>query len=617
MQQLRANYEPKTPYGHVAGFVGSLAPTLLLREVAPFQTLSKTGKEINLASKVGNMALTGGYQGGLIGGVSAQNKGENPFVGASQGALIGGGIGGALPVIGAGFEKVQPVIAQAMAGIPKESYKMALDATKRGENFFAGKFDKIKNYYPITEKINNAITQGFKTPEYFTGKFKEIGQQAENFANQYFTPDNAFHQGYRNIAEKIKGGGDYLNTVLGGMVGNQTKSLANDAPVPIMQLFDIISSSINQAGRGSSHNPSGQAAEYLGEALQKRLLNTALKPHGMTADDVLGAMENSGMSFRQVVESQGINLNELVIDRVGIHNEKEVLQDLMSYNADWKPHRGIIDKWQAGFNEILRENGNYAKANDEYRALKDILKEHPWLNNPDSIASKLSNSDGKSGALFNTQEKLQQFEDLLPNIYKFKGELENLLGKHQSQKALKANLSPSVYNNMGNYGKAPLDVQYAFEQLNAKSPSKFLDEALVLMEQQAQEKAQQKLLQKGLVNNPRNILNNKSEDAYNAFNQLDNSASEENKFMAELEKLKARQDFEQVHPHYGSDARIPMGHTALGVGASYSAMHGNFLPLLFGANASPALQKLMLQGYGVGSKFSKYLPRVITTGTSK
>lgn len=607
-------YHPQTGWGKTFNAIGSFLPTLALPEVNAF-------KGTKLLSKIGNMGLTGAYQGGLIGGVNAINNNQNIGQGIGRGATVGGIVGGGLPIAGAAFEKVQPNIAQAMSGIPKESYQRALNGLKSGQDFFAGKFDKVKSFYPVTQKINNAIENNFKPQEYFTNKYKELGQNAENFANRYFTPDNVTNENYRKIAEKVKGGTEFLNTLLGGMVGNQTKSLANDAPVPVMDIFNIIGSSIKTAGRGSVHNPSGLAAEPIAEAMQRRILNTSLKPYNMTADDVFNTMEETGLTFRTVLESQGINPDDLVIDRIGLHNEKEYWQHQINHNADWKPHKGIVDRWQGGFNNILRENTDYAKANDEYANLKNLLNEHSWLENPDSIASKISSLDGKSGILFDTKGKLQQLDDLLPNLYKFKNELENITNKQQAQQALKSNLSPSIYNNMGNYNKAPLDVQYAFEQLNNKSPNKFLDEARALSEQQTNEQAQKQLLQKGLINNPKNILDNKSEDAYNAFQQLNESASPENKFMNQLEDLKARGDFETFRPHH-NDSKIPaLGHGALGLYSIESMLHGNFAPLgiqaLLGSQSSPAMQKSILRLYNQSTKIAPYLPRTVATATKK
>lgn len=83
----------KTGFGKVAEFTGSLLPTIAMPQV-------KLVKEAGTLSKVANMGLTGAYQGGIIGGATAQNNGENALKGIKTGALIGGTIGGGLPVVG-------------------------------------------------------------------------------------------------------------------------------------------------------------------------------------------------------------------------------------------------------------------------------------------------------------------------------------------------------------------------------------------------------------------------------------------------------------------------------------------------------------------------------------
>jgi len=119
---LIAGQPAKTGIGKVAEFAGGLAPTLALPEANVF-------KGAGLASKIGNMGLTGAYQGGLIGGVGAQNNGQNPIEGIKQGALVGSAIGGGLPVAGQVFEKVAPTLG-SIAGINKNSYTTLFDNMK-------------------------------------------------------------------------------------------------------------------------------------------------------------------------------------------------------------------------------------------------------------------------------------------------------------------------------------------------------------------------------------------------------------------------------------------------------------------------------------------------------
>lgn len=128
--QLSADYQPQTGIGKVANFVGSLASTLLLPEANAF-------KGANLLSKIGNRALTGAYQGGLIGGVNAENSNQNTLHGIGQGASIGGLVGGGLPIAGQAFEKGIAPLGGYLSGVDQKSIQRALEANKNGRSVFA------------------------------------------------------------------------------------------------------------------------------------------------------------------------------------------------------------------------------------------------------------------------------------------------------------------------------------------------------------------------------------------------------------------------------------------------------------------------------------------------
>lgn len=151
--KLNTNYQPQTTPGKISQFVGSLLSTLALPNVNAF-------KGAGLLSKIGNGALTGVYQGGLIGGTNAANNNQNVMQGVGQGAKIGSFVGGGLPVAGAAFKKISPALG-SIAGIGKNDYQTV--------------FDNIKNM-PVTRALLNPIlgTKSAKTGEIVGNEIEKL-----------------------------------------------------------------------------------------------------------------------------------------------------------------------------------------------------------------------------------------------------------------------------------------------------------------------------------------------------------------------------------------------------------------------------------------------------------
>ena len=374
MQQLQNSQAQGLP-GQGAKLIAGALPALALPTVAPM------AGEGALASIV-NAGATGATQAG---GLNALNQlSQNGNINAGQLAQqvgIGALGGGALGVAGQTFEKIQPKIAELAAGISPEAYQNALQSIKNGQSVFKNMPNNINEAYrELAENIGNTV------------------QQAKN--------------------------------IYGSTVGQATSALANDAPVPVNKLIDIIDSSIEAAGKGSKLNPTAQRSSAIADNLKEMIYkgsnldDIAQQQLGISGNQLLDDMKESGLQLKDY----GINPDDLTVDRIGLHNVKEDLQHQINYNADYTPAKGVVKKWANGFNGILRENPNYAEANDKFSKLGQFLDnpENSWFNNTNTIASKLANSELKSGELADTTDKIKSLESLLPNNNQISNQLQNL-----------------------------------------------------------------------------------------------------------------------------------------------------------------------------------------------
>ena len=120
--------EASTTAGNVARLGSDIGMAFMLPQAKVVQTAS-------LLNKAGLLGASGAYQGGLLGASGAYNANQDPIQGGVSGAVFGGGLGVGLPALGAGFEKIAPMVGR-IADIPVNDYKRALDAIKKGDSIF-------------------------------------------------------------------------------------------------------------------------------------------------------------------------------------------------------------------------------------------------------------------------------------------------------------------------------------------------------------------------------------------------------------------------------------------------------------------------------------------------
>ena len=141
--------------------------------------------------KFGNAALTGGYQGAIIGGLeSLKNKGlsgKDNVSDAAGSALLGAALPVAIQGLGKGvhnvienpsFQNKLTSVLEGLTSVPKKYLDLALKKELSGNSIFNGKFDPETAYRPIEQKLKEAKTY-LPASESFSDKFYEVGQKAK------------------------------------------------------------------------------------------------------------------------------------------------------------------------------------------------------------------------------------------------------------------------------------------------------------------------------------------------------------------------------------------------------------------------------------------------------
>ena len=428
---------------------------------------------------VGSIPLaTGGAMAGeqlkqLIEAMSGQRRRMDAGEVAKQAAFgaAGEGIGQ-----GAGkvFETVQPKIAEVMAGISKEDYLRALQSIKQNNSIFS-KGNKVDP--------KNVISQIRKaTDEVYPVKGVEL-------------PADIFNTKIRGFGEKISSSVSDLRSKLGEDVGEQVQSLKGDAPVRKSEINNIIKEVIANSGKGSKINPtatrSANVISFINHELGKLRPNVPLRATDIRPEEYQELLDYGGEEYaKRATLAQGKTMPEPPptdwdIDRVGLHNIKHDLQHQVKYNDEYKPSKAFIKDISGKIDDILRENPKYAKANDKFRQLMQYVDENPWIEDPDQIATKLHGSQEKAGVLFDTENKLKNFEKILPaqgdimtqlsELFKNKSAREELLSKN---KEIRKMLPESVIKRPENIRTQPVEVQDALAELNNLSKNSKFGEQL-------------------------------------------------------------------------------------------------------------------------------------------
>lgn len=162
--------------GKAAKVVGEIVPYLALPELAPI-------KGAGVGAKIGNMALTGAYQGGVAEGLtSLANKGFNPKENLKD-VGIGVGAGAVLnPVVGLGAEKVIQAGSKAVQNARRKARTDFIKSVR-------------ENYYKKVRPVANEATEQ---------EAKSLNEAYERYAAKELEKENnlKYEQDFENLLKE-------------------------------------------------------------------------------------------------------------------------------------------------------------------------------------------------------------------------------------------------------------------------------------------------------------------------------------------------------------------------------------------------------------------------------
>lgn len=406
--------ELQTPSGKFGKVVGEIAPAFLLPEAKAFQGAGAL-------SKIGNMGLTGAYQGGTIGGLeSLKNQGD--LSGVGSGTVIGGALGGGAPflahnirntIINPNFQKAATKTLEVLTSVPRKYSQRALDAELAGNSLFKGKFDADTAYIPIERQLRNA---------------KNMLPTSQDFAKTYYDLGQKAAEGMKRIKDNA---GDKIQNVLQNL---NNKQINNNG------IKNAINSVINKFGEGGVYNTAKRNAPRV-----TNLLNEELSKEGLTLRD--------------------------------LHRIKEDLYDI-GYQAagaregtQAEAARGTAEQ----INNYLRGVApDYATPNDQYSLITNIER---GLDNENTLAGKIRNIGSEQNILSGLDQRLQDVDKLLPK--------ENKFYKNAAETIASENEINNIRNMIGRqYERNPRLLsnrndelfEQALEDLQKRTNSNFMDE---------------------------------------------------------------------------------------------------------------------------------------------
>ena len=372
-----------------------------------------------------NRALTGAYQGGLIGGAeSLANEGD--LSGVVGGAGIGSAVNIALPPAiqqtAKGIEKVinNPIFRkgtantlEALTSVPSKYSDIALENELAGNTIFGGKFNPETAYIPIERKLREA---------------KGLLPTAEDFAKQYRMLGERATQGINELEQKAAA---EINDVLGSL---HNKKIKNNTP----QL--LADSVINSFGAGGVYN----AAEDLAPGLVNNIKNN-LGREGLTLMD--------------------------------LHRIKEGLYDVGYAAAGAREGtkanvaRGVANQ----INNYLRGVApGYKAPNERFAVVQDVKR---GLTGDTTIAGKIKDIGQSNNILSGLDERLHTLDNLLPQANKFVKEAKTLANSENEINAIRNTIGKQYERNPRLLSNRNDEVfEQALDDLQAKTGVNFMDD---------------------------------------------------------------------------------------------------------------------------------------------
>lgn len=359
-------------------------------------------KSAGLGARAGNAALTGGYQGGLIGGIeSLRNDGD--LKGAVPGAVFGAGLGGGLSAGGNTLGKVLPWIGEragvAFGGISPETLRQSIKPNSIALDLSPDAAQRLLTN--TTERVRNA----------YNNLLNRRGEAVENTAKSLKDLDTRSYIGdIENDIKKVfdQYQGDNINPArnMTGRLEQDLIDLANSTTRPVEEWYQYI----NQGEKPSFYSAEKEAEAYdiLSKAVKRPVnwLKSQLKAGGGNkgtarrqeyieklldnTDDKLDLAKmgnqndyryyyNANLGYNNSDDAQaGYNLARQAYDDIVNNNFENVIQD---------PLERAINSAEQDYKMLLREIVEDARNPQQYeRAIQKI--ETITRNLPDDISSE-------------------------------------------------------------------------------------------------------------------------------------------------------------------------------------------------------------------------------------
>ena len=637
-------YNPETFLGKTAKFAGEVAPTLAVKSVTvPAQTLLGATLGATEAANRGDNVVGGALMGGGIGLLGALGlKGAGKLFEVSQ------------PYVAKVLAGISPESSRLALNSIKSGKSIFNRTNKVNEEDVINKINNAYNevYKPdeyfinrqnLVKKAYDKTMQGLKnnSGKEITTEGTNLQSQLDALKNYSKVLESSINKQNNDFAKKISASIDSAKLKYNEGIAAEKQSLFNDNPVSVSDVFKIMDDAIKNGSLSETYTTDAQ--KFISKIFndkKQRIIQTSLIESGIPKEEATkiaqeyistgglrmveteadriyksflssGTTDNEakkellklGYKPSEITGNVNLSLDELKISRPVLHDLKIELQEGVPYNTEgYKSKNGIMKEAAGKIRNILSENSSYNDINSKKHELLSFLddNENSWLKNTNTIASKLSNAQNKSGELTDVVGKIKQLEALLPEGSQLGSDLEKML---QSQTMKREQVIAKELNlklgSQTNIEKIKNDTQF---KINAKKDQKqrLLDK---VKQKQGLQKEETKFLPESIRNQPGLLTDKKNILIRNAFESLDKNASVANRFIQDLKTMQAQKEFNSVlkqNPWMFARLLAPI------VGAFHN-------PAYLGAEllAFPQVQKQILQGYGAGIKISPYYTRLL------
>ena len=520
-------------------------------DVAPYFTMPQINavKGVGLGAKVGNLGLTGAYQGGISGGLESLKQ-EGDLSGVVPGVAIGGATGAAMPYA---WEKIKtpiktvinnPVfkekaanVIEAITSVPSDYTKRALDKELAGQSIFKGKFNPKEAYQGIEKKLVEAKGK-LPSKEYYKQEYKKLGDKVRTKLQEKIKPEEYFDEKYNELGQKALNSIDELNT----NAGNQVQKALSELPENTsFSAEDLMKDVDNIYGKDSlSNNPKLNVAN-----------NQAGKEYKQIKKLVQGEqpkVEIESELIPQVQSPKQISPKELY----DINRNVSALTQWNNPNAGVA--NDVLQQVYGSFSNRLNQlSPQLAEANSIYSNIMDLEKATGGLN-PSTIGSKLRDYSTGGQVRSGVAQSFNAIDNLLPQEQKFLQDAIDLNKQREAQNLLRQNVGESILNDISRYDNSSYATQDAVRNIAPEEVSLYQKLA---NQQKEQNDIMKAISSKAYERNPRLLANRNDIAGEQALEYLQNQSGIN--FMDDLNDIRARESLEKLMPGQGGGSGSEQG----------------------------------------------------------